>query len=112
MYGYKFRPYTNNVITARLGATLEGSRWLYNYLLSKNLRSRDDMQFVPTELKENESWLKLYHSKMLQMIPHHIYSANRSLIEKKKKRYVVGQLKYASKDEWNTCIQPIWIQDG
>ena len=84
MYSYKFRLYPNNVIAARLGATLEGSRWLYNYLLSKNLWSRDDIQFVPTELKENESWLKLYHSKMLQMIPHQIDSARRSLIEKKK----------------------------
>ncbi len=62
------------------------------------------MQFALTELKENESWLKLYHSKMLQMIPHQIDSARRSLIEKKKKRYVVGQLKYASKDEWNTFV--------
>lgn len=41
---------------------------------------------------------------MLQMIQHQIDSASRSLIEKKKKRYVVGQLKYASKDEWNTFV--------
>lgn len=33
------------------------------------------MQFALTELKENESWLKLYHSKMLQMIPHQIDGA-------------------------------------
>ena len=74
MRNYKFRLYPNGVINARLGATLEASRWLYNYLLSKNLYSKEDMQFALTELKETESWLKLYHSKMLQMIPHRIYT--------------------------------------
>ncbi|MGI0045806.1 MAG: RNA-guided endonuclease InsQ/TnpB family protein [Nitrosotalea sp.] len=101
---YKFRLYPNSVIKARLGATLEASRWLYNYLLSKNLRSKQDMQFALTELKETETWLKLYHSKMLQMIPHRIDSARRSLIEKKKRGYVVGQLQYAIRDEWNTFV--------
>ncbi|MFZ1076450.1 MAG: RNA-guided endonuclease TnpB family protein [Nitrosotalea sp.] len=104
MRNYKFRLYPNSVIKARLGATLEASRWLYNYLLSKNLRSKQDMQFALTELKETETWLKLYHSKMLQMIPHRIDSARRSLIEKKKRGYVVGQLQYATRDEWNTFV--------
>ena len=101
---YKFRLYPNNVIKARLGATLEASRWLYNYLLSKNLQSKEDMQFTLTELKEDERWLRLYHSKMLQMIPHRIDSARKVLIEKKKKGHVVGQLQYARQDEWNTFV--------
>lgn len=101
---YKFRLYPNNIIKSRLGATLDASRWLYNYLLSKNLRSKQDMQFALTELKENESWLKQYHSKMLQMIPHQIDRARRSLLEKKKMGYDVGQLQYATRDEWSTFV--------
>ena len=104
MRNHKFRLYPNNVIKARLDATLEASRWLYNYLLSKNLQSKEDMQFALTEAKENESWLKLYHSKMLQMIPHRIDSARRSLIEKKKRGYDTGQLQYATRDEWSTFV--------
>lgn len=101
---YKFRLYTNNVINARLNATLEASRWLYNYLLSRNLRSKEDMQFALTEIKEVETWLKSYHSKMLQMIPHRIDSARRSLIERKKNGHIVGHLKYATRYEWNTFV--------
>ncbi len=92
------------MVKARLGATLEASRWLYNYLLSKNIQSKEDMQFALTELKENESWLKLYHSKMLQMIPHRIDSARKTLIEKKKRGQIVGRLQYAKWDEWNTFV--------
>ncbi len=99
---YRFRVYPNNVINARFEATLEASRWLYNYLLSKHIQSKEDMQFALTELKENEPWLRLYHSKMLQMIPHRIDSARRGLLEKKKKGYEVGQLQYALRDEWET----------
>lgn len=99
---YQFRLYPNSVIKARLDANLEASRWLYNYLLSKNIQSKEDMQFALTDLKENEPWLKLYHSKMLQMIPHRIDRARRSLIEKKRRGYRTGQLQYAKRDEWNT----------
>ncbi len=101
---HKFRLYPNNIIEARLDATLEASRWLYNYLVSKNIHSKEDMQFTLTDLKENESWLKLYHSKMLQMIPHRIHHARKSIIEKKKKGYDTGALRYAKRDEWNTFI--------
>lgn len=104
MRNYKLRLYPNSIIKARLGATLEASRWLYNYLLSRNLQSKQDMQFVLTDLKENESWLKSYHSKMLQMIPHQIDTARKSLREKKKRRYNVGQLQYVTRDEWNTFV--------
>lgn len=62
------------------------------------------MQYALTELKETEPWLKLYHSKMLQMIPHRIDSARRSLIEMKKKGYEVGKLQYVTRDEWNTFV--------
>ncbi|MGI0047501.1 MAG: RNA-guided endonuclease InsQ/TnpB family protein [Nitrosotalea sp.] len=104
IHNYRFRLYPNSVIKSRLGATLEASRWLYNYLLSKNIQSKEDMQFALTDLKENEQWLKLYHSKMLQMIPHRIDSARRSLLEKKKRGYDIGQVQYAKRDEWNTFV--------
>lgn len=104
MRNYKFRIYPNNVIKARLGATLEASRWLYNHLLSKNLRTKEDMQFVLTDLKETQPWLKLYHSKMLQMIPHRIDAARRSLIAKRKIGYNAGKLHYATRDDWNTFV--------
>jgi len=101
---YKFRLYPNSVIKARLDASLESSHWLYNYFLNRNLQSKEDMQFVLTDLKENEEWLKLYHSKMLQMVPHQIDRARKSLISKKKRGYDVGQLQYAKRDEWNTFV--------
>lgn len=104
MRNYKFRLYPNSVIEARLGAALESSRWLYNYFLNRNLRSKEDMQFALTDLKEDEQWLKLYHSKMLQMIPHQIDCARKSLIAKKKRGCDVGQLQYAKRDEWNTFV--------
>lgn len=66
--------------------------------------SKEDMQFALTDLKEYEPWLKLYHSKMLQMVPHQIDCAKKSLIGKKKRGYDVGQLQYAKRDEWNTFV--------
>jgi putative transposase len=101
---YKFRLYPNSVIEARLGAALESSRWLYNYFLKKNLLSKEDMQFALTDLNEYELWLKLYHSKMLQMVSHQIDCARKSLISKKKRGYDVGQLQYAKRNEWNTFV--------
>ncbi len=102
MRNYKFRIYPNHIAEARLGAALEASRWLYNYLLSKNLRSKEDMQFALTELKEDEEWLRLYHSKMLQMIPHRIDSARKALKALRNNGHKVGELTYARRDEWNT----------
>lgn len=103
MRNYKLRLYPNSVQESRLNAALEASRWLYNFLLSNNFRSKQDMQFALTELKEQELWLKLYHSKMLQMIPHRIDSARKALRELKKKGYQqVGELGYIKRDDWNT----------
>ncbi len=99
---YKLRIYPTDIQQTKLNATLDACRWLYNYLLNKNLRTQEDMQFALTESKEEESWLRLYHSKMLQMIPHKIDKARKALRELRKKGYDVGKLRYAKHDDYNT----------
>jgi len=51
----------------QLESTIDGCRWVRNYLIDKHM-SKEDMQFVLTELKEREPFLRNYHSKMLEMI--------------------------------------------
>jgi putative transposase len=58
-----------------------------------------DMQFVLTELKEQEPWLREYHSKMLQMVVHKIDANKRSLNVLQKKGYKVGKLNFKREEE-------------
>jgi len=87
---------------ATLDSTLEACRWLYNYLLSRKIQSKEDMQFAFTELKEQKSWLNNYHSKMLQMVVHKIDTARKALMELRKKGYEAGVLSVIKRGEYNT----------
>lgn len=60
------------------------------------------MCYLLTELKQQETWLYEYHSKMLQMISTQIESAQKSLIGLKKSGHPVGPLKFAKYSEYRT----------
>ena len=51
---YRFRLYPSQEQEAKLANTLDACRWLYNHFLNKNIQSKEDMQFILTELKEQE----------------------------------------------------------
>jgi len=96
---YRFRLYPTREQEFKLRNALEASRWLYNYFLNKNIQSLNDMQFALTELKEQETWLRNYHSKMLQMVVHKI-DANRKILQSlRRKGHKVGKLNLA--ESWN-----------
>ena len=60
------------------------------------------MNYILTELKQSESWLYNYHSKMLQMVSTQLEGAERSLIERSKKEHGTGQLRFARYNEFRT----------
>ncbi|AFU57758.1 putative transposase, IS605 OrfB family [Candidatus Nitrososphaera gargensis Ga9.2] len=78
MQNYKFRLYPTYEQKLVLEQTLDGCRWVYNYLLDKNM-SEYDMNYALTELKEQHPWLckYYYHSKMLQMVAKQLAAAAR-----------------------------------
>jgi putative transposase len=60
------------------------------------------MNYILTELKQQESWLYNYHSKMLQMVSTQLQSAEKSLIELSKKGHNTGKLRFARYREYRT----------
>jgi len=68
LLNFKMHLYPNEHHARRLEDTLEINRIVYNYFVIHTLRSRNDMNYSPTELKEQLPALKNYHNKMLQMI--------------------------------------------
>jgi putative transposase len=98
---YKFRLYPTALQEQQLVETLDGCRWVYNYFLGKNI-SKEDMQFALTELKEEEPFLRNYHSKMLQMVVHRIDSANKALGALGKNGHKVGKLHYLTDEKYNS----------
>lgn len=78
---------------------MTGCRWVYNYFLGKNYFPKQDMQFALTELKEQEPFLRNYHSKMLQMVVHKIVAANKTL---RKNGHKTGRLHYLTDGECNS----------
>ena len=60
------------------------------------------MNYILTELKQSESWLYQYHSKMLQMVSTQLEGAEKSLIERSKKEHGAGQLKFARYNKFRT----------
>jgi len=81
--------------------TLDGCRWVYNYLHQSNM-SIYDMQFALTELKEQHPWLRNYHSKMLQMVVHKIDAARKALRMLRKNGYKTGRLHYSKHEDYNS----------
>lgn len=73
--------------------------------LKKNkerFQTRNDLNYFLTELKESESWLYSYHSKMLQMISTQIDGSQKAIIQLHKNGHKTGSLKFARSGEYRT----------
>ncbi len=104
---YRFRLYPTHEQAVRLQTPLDASRWLYNYFLNHtNLSScsKEDMQFALTELKEQETWLRNYHSKMLQMVIHKIDSSKKALRMLRRNGHKIGKLQFIKYEDYNSFI--------
>ena len=105
MRNYKFRLYPNIDQEYKLNNNLNVCKWVYNKFVEqaqKSFLSRNDMNYYLTELKQSESWLYNYHSKMLQMVSTQLESAEKSLIEISKKGCKTGKLRFARYNEFRT----------
>jgi len=105
MRNYKFRLYPNLEQEYKLQNNLNVCKWVYNKFVEqaqKSFLSRNDMNYILTELKQSEPWLYNYHSKMLQMISTRLEGAEKSLIEKSKKGHKTGKLRFARYNEFRT----------
>jgi putative transposase len=96
---------------AKLLNVLEINRTVYNYFILNNFRSRNDMNYALTELKEQQPILKSYHSKMLQMISTKVSGAVSGLVELKKKGHGAGKGKLALLKEGD-CNSFTYDQSG
>jgi putative transposase len=99
---YKFRLYPKREQETRLVDLLEVNRIVYNYFVLNNFRTRNDMNYALTELKERQPALRKYHSKMLQMISTRVVGAWTALDEKKKRGYKTGKLRLLERGECNS----------
>jgi len=102
---FKFRLDPNSDQQYKLQNNLAVCRWVYNKFVesAKNgFVSRNDCNYFLTELKQSESWLYEYHSKMLQMVSTQIDGAQKANLEKAKKGYKTGPLKFARYSEYRT----------
>lgn len=70
----------------------------------EGFHTRNDLNYFLTELKESETWLYEYHSKMLQMISTQIDGAQKALIKLQEKGFKAGNLKIARFSEYNTFV--------
>ncbi len=105
MITYKFRLYPTQKQERVLNNTLEACRYVYNYMIRNDYKTRNDMNCALTELKEQKSWLYDYNSKMLQMVSTQVAGARKALRELKKKGYYqTGTLHFKKFGEFNTCI--------
>ena len=105
MRNYKFRLYPTIQQELILNNNLNVCKWIYNKFVEqaqKSFLSRNDMNYILTELKQSEPWLYQYHSKMLQMVSTQVESAEKSLIEKAKKDHITGQLKFARYNQYHS----------
>ena len=103
MRNYKFRLYPNVDQTHKLQNNLNVCRWIYNRFVEhaqKSFLTRNDMNYILTELKQEESWLYKYHSKMLQMVSTQIEAAEKSLIEISRKNRKIGKLRFVRHNEF------------
>ena len=91
MLNFKFRLYPTREQEKRLVNVLEINRIAYNYFITNNFLSRNEMNYALTKLKEQQPILRSYHSKMLQMISTKVASAWTSLDELKKKGQEAGK---------------------
>ena len=102
---YRFRLYPNDTQEKKLQNNLAVCRWVYNKLVDfgrNGFVSRNDCNYYLTELKQQEPWLYQYHSKMLQSVSSQIDGAQKTLIEKSKKGYKTGSLRFCRYHDFRT----------
>jgi putative transposase len=99
---YKFRIFPTQQQEQKLEETIDGCRWVYNYFVNNGFESEYDMNYALTELKEQEPWLRNYHSKMLQMVGKQVAASAKALKVLRKNGHKVGKLHYMTHDEYNS----------
>jgi putative transposase len=90
MLNFKMRLYPTKDQEKRLEEVLEINRIIYNYFVLNKFKSRNDMNYALTELKEQQPLLRKYHSKMLQMVSTKVSAAWSALEELKKRGHQSG----------------------
>lgn len=103
----KFRLYPTRHQAVKLQNNLDACRWIYNRFVEdaqKGFLSRNDMNYILTELKQSESWLHKYHSKMLQMVSTKLDAAQKALNKLRKNGYRVGKIRFARYEQYRTFI--------
>jgi putative transposase len=105
MRNYKFRLYPNSGQQYKLENNLNVCKWVYNKLIEhvqKSFISRNDMNYILTELKQQESWLYHYHNKMLQMISTQLEGAQKALIQPSKNGRKTGNVRFTRYGKYHT----------
>ncbi len=104
---YKFRLYPTYEQQEKLQDNIDVCRWIYNHFVgsTKNgFLSRNDMNYMLTELKQSEPWLYEYNAKMLQMVSTQLDGAQKILRRLHKRGYRTGSLKFAKSDDYRIFI--------
>jgi putative transposase len=106
LLNFKMRLYPTESQERHLEAVLEINRILYNYFIFNKFKSRNDMNYALTELKEQQPALRQYHSKMLQMISTKVAGARSALYELKKRGHEagIGELQLLKLGECNSFV--------
>lgn len=98
---YRYRLYPSWAQEQKLLAALDSCRWLYNHFLEGLNRKengktprRYELQATLPKLKREHPELKRVHSKVLQMVLHHLYSNLRALTGLKRNGRKVGRLRF------------------
>ncbi len=106
MLNFKMRLYPTEEQERCLEETMEINRLVYNYFVLNRFRSRNDMNYALTELKEQQPILRKYHSKMLQMISTKVAGALSALDELKKRGHQAGngKLQLLKQGECNSFV--------
>lgn len=109
MLNFKMRLYPTADQERRLEETLELNRLVYNYFVLNKFKSRNDMNYALTELKEQQPVLRRCHSKMLQMVSTKVAGAFSAVAELKKKGHQAGELRLLKRGE---CDSFTYNQSG
>src|SRR5690242_3936977 len=107
MRNYKFRLYPTVLQEDVLVNNINVCRWIYNKLIDyskKGSVSQYDLQDYLIELKQQESWLYNYHSKMLQMVCVQMSGSQKALKALKENGRKTGSLRFARYGEYRTFI--------
>lgn len=107
MRSYKFRLYPTVSQEDVLINNINVCRWVYNKFIDyakKGTVSQYDLQDYLIELKQQESWLCNYHSKMLQMVCVQISGSQKALKSLKENGKKTGSLRFARYGEYRTFI--------